>query len=100
MEKKQKKQARQMKELQGHVERLQQKNDQLQDKTEKNHDLGKDARDSGRAVHLIARNRGKEPIIPNDVDTLANDELSSGNSPTLSLSLAKKARESIKAKSS
>ena len=66
---------------------------------EKSCNLGKDVRDGDRAVHPITRNKGKEPIIPNDVDTLANDELSSGNSPSLSLLLTKNARESAKAKS-
>ena len=88
-----------MKELQGHAERLQGENDQLRAQIEKSRDLGKDVRDSGRAVHPIARNRGKEPIIPDDVDTPAYDELSLGSSPSLSLSPTKNARESIKAKS-
>ena len=47
----------------------------------------------------MARNRGKEPIIPNDIDTLADDELSLGSSPSLSPSPTKNARASIKAKS-
>ena len=98
MEKKQEEQARQMKELQGHVERLQHENDQLRAQIEKSRDLGKDVQDNGRAMHPIARNRGKEPVIPDNVDTPANDELSSGSSPSLSLSPAKNARESIKAK--
>ena len=58
----------------------------------------KEVQDSDRDVHLISYNRGKEPIIPDDVNTPANDELSSGNSPSLILSLTKNARES-KAKS-
>ena len=48
---------------------------------------------------LIARNRWKEPIVPDDVYTPADDELSSGSSPSLSLSPAKVARGSTKAKS-
>ena len=51
-------------------------------------------------MHQITRNRGKEPIIPDDVDTPTDDELSSINSPSLSLSPAKDARESRKARSS
>ena len=47
----------------------------------------------------MARNRGKEPIIPVDVNNLADDELSSGNSPSLSLSPTKNALDSTKAKS-
>ena len=50
-------------------------------------------------MHPITRNRGKEPIIPDDVDTPEDDELSSGSSPSLSLSPTKNARESIKARS-
>ena len=50
-------------------------------------------------MHPIARNRGKEPFIPNDVDTPTDDELSSGSSSSLSLSPVKNARESTKAKS-
>ena len=56
-------------------------------------------RDSGRAVYLIARNKGKEPVIPVDVDTPTDDELSSYSSPSLSLSPTKNARDSLKAKS-
>ena len=82
-----------MKELQGHVERLQWENDQLRAQIEKSRNLGKDVRDNGRAVHPIASNKGKEPIIPDNVDTLAYDELSSSNSPSLSLSPVKNARK-------
>ena len=49
-------------------------------------------------MHPIARNRGKKPIIPDDVDTPADDELSLSNSPSLSVSLEKNAQESAKAK--
>ena len=49
-------------------------------------------------MHPIARNGGKEPVVPDDIDTPTDDELSSGSSPSLSLSLAKNARESTKAK--
>ena len=66
---------------------------------EKNRDLGKYVRASSRAVHPIACNRGKEPIILDDVNTLKNDELSLGSSPSLSLSPTKNARKSSKAKS-
>ena len=60
--------------------------------------LRKDIRDYGRVVHPISHNRGKEPIILDDLNTPADDELSSGNSPSLSLSLTKNARGSTKAK--
>ena len=75
-----------MMELQGHVEHLQCENNQLQAQIEKSRDLGKDVRDNGQAVHQIACNRGKEHFIPDDVDTLADNELSSRSSPLLSLS--------------
>ena len=39
--------------------------------------------DSGRALHPIPRNRGKEPIISDEADALADDELSLGSSPPL-----------------
>ena len=71
----------------------------MQAQIEKICDLGKDVRDNGRVVHPIARNRGKESIIPDDVDTPANDELSSGSSSSLSLLPAKNAWESTKARS-
>ena len=50
-------------------------------------------------MHPIACNKRKEPIIPDDVNTPEDDELSSGNSPSLSLSPSKNARKSAKAKS-
>ena len=59
----------------------------------KRRDLGgRDVQDSGRALHPVPRNRGKEPIIPNEADALADDELSSGSFPPLGLSLAKNIR--------
>ena len=64
----------------------------------KSRDLGKVILDSGRAMHSIAGNRGKESIILDDVDTPADNELSSGSSLSLSLSPAKNDRESTKAK--
>ena len=50
-------------------------------------------------MHSITHNKGNEPIVPNDVDTLADDELSSSSSPSLSLSLAKASRGSTNTKS-
>ena len=87
-----------MKELQAHVERLQQEKDRLRAQIETNCDLGKDVPDNGRAVHPIAHNREKEPIVLDDVDTLENDELSSSSSSPLSLSPAKDAQGITKAK--
>ena len=66
---------------------------------EKRLDLGKDVADNGQAVCLITPNRGKESIVPDDVNTLTDDELSTGSSSPLSLSLAKDTRGSTKAKS-
>ena len=40
--------------------------------------------DISYARHLTAHDKGKEPIVPDDVDTLEDDELSSGSSPNLS----------------
>ena len=40
--------------------------------------------DSGQARHPTVRDKGNEPIVPDDVDTPADDELSSGSSPNLS----------------
>ena len=58
----------------------------------------KDARDSDQVTYPIARNNGKEFIVPDDVDTSADDELSLSSSPSLSLSPTKNAQESAKAK--
>ena len=99
IERKQDEQARQMKELQAHAKRLQRENDQLRAQMKKIHDLGNEVQDSGRAAYPITRNKGNEPVIPTDVDTPADDELSSGSSPSLSLSPTKNARESPKANS-
>ena len=56
-------------------------------------------RDSGRATQPIACNKGKEPIAPDNVDTLMDDELSSSSSPSLSLSLTQNAEENTKTRS-
>ena len=91
MKKKQEEQVRQMRELQDRVEHLQSENDRLRAQVEKRHDLGKKyVQDNSQARHLTPRNNGKEPIVPNNVDTRADDELSSGRS--LDLSLAKSSR--------
>ena len=71
----------------------------MQAQIEKNLDLRKDVLDNCRVVCLIARNRRKEPIVPNDVNTPIDDELSSGSSSPSSLSPTKDARGSTKAKS-
>ena len=66
---------------------------------EKSRDLGKDVQDGGRAMYPITHNKWKDPVIPDDADNPAYDELSLGSSPFLSLSPTKSARESAKAKS-
>ena len=65
---------------------------------EKNRDLGKDVPNNGQVVRPIVGNKGKEPVVPDNVDTLADDELSSDSTSPLSLSLAKDTRGSTKAK--
>ena len=93
MEKKQEEKARQMKELKDRAEHLQHENDRLRAQVEKKHDLGeRDVQDNGLARHLTAHDKGKEPIIPKDVDTLADDELSLGGSPNLSTVKSSRAR--------
>ena len=47
-------------------------------------------------MHPITRNKGKNPIVPDDVDTPADDELSSGSSPSLSLSPEKSIRTKLR----
>ena len=48
--------------------------------------------DSDKARHPTARNKEKKPIVLNDVDTPANDELFSGSSPNLSPVKSSRAR--------
>ena len=70
-----------MQELLACAERLQCENDQLQTQVEKSRDLGKDVRDGDCLKHLIACNKGKEPIISDDGDALEDDELSNREVP-------------------
>ena len=82
-----------MKELQDHAEHLQHENDCLLAQVEKRRYLGKkDVQDSGQARHPTARDKGKEPIVPDDVDTPVDDELSSGSLPNLSLAKSNRVR--------
>ena len=93
MEKKQENQARQMRELQNRVKHLQRENYCLRAQVEKKRDLGeRDGQDSDQARHPTAPNKGKEPIIPNDVDTPADDELPSGSLPNHSSTKSCRAR--------
>ena len=93
MEKKQEEQAGQMKKLQDRAKHLQHKNDRLRAQVEKRHDLGKrDAQHSSEARYSTTCNKGKEPIVPNNVDTPADDELSSGSLPHLSPTKSNRAK--------
>ena len=65
----------------------------------KSRNLGKDARDSGRDAQPIARDKGKGLVVPEDIDTPTDDELSSGSSPSLNLSSEKNTRESTRTRS-
>ena len=62
----------------------------------KSRGLGMDVRGSGRDEQPITHDRGKGPIPPDNIDTLADDELSSGNSPPLNLSPTKNTWESTR----
>ena len=82
-----------MRELQDRAEHLQRENDYLLAQVEEMWDLGeKDVQDSDQAKNLTVCNKGKEPIVPNNIDTPANDELSSGSSPNHSPTKNSKAR--------
>ena len=71
-----------MKELQEHAKQLQPKNDRLRAQVKKRRDLDeRDGQDSGHAKHPAVRDKGKKHIALDDVDTPADDELSSGSSP-------------------
>ena len=85
MEKKQEEQERKMREWQDRAKHLQCENDRLWAQVEKRRDLARrDVLDRGQARHPTASDKGNEPIVLDDVDTLADDELSSSNSPNLS----------------
>ena len=82
-----------MRELQDRFEHLQRENDRLMAQVEERHNLGEgDAQDSGQAKHPTIRDKRKKPIIADNVDILANDELSSDRSPNPSLEKSSKAR--------
>ena len=91
MERNQEEQARQIKELQGQVE-----NDKQRAQIEKSR---KDAQAYNRDVKSIACDKGKGPVVPDDVDTPTGDKLSSGRSPSLNLSPIKNTRESTRTRS-
>ena len=76
-----------------HTKHLQRENDRLQAQVEKWHDLGKrDVQDNSQARHSIARNKGNELIVPDNIDSPRDGELSPGNSPDLSPAKSSKAK--------
>ena len=89
MERKLDDQARQMTDLRLLSERLQQENNRLlereharlQERQSGDENPRDDPRGSGNPSPLPIRRKGKEPALQADPDTLADDELSSGNSP-------------------
>ena len=82
-----------MRELQDCAEHLKRENDRLRAQVGKRRDLdGTDVQDSCQARHPTAPDKGKEPIALDDVDTPADNELSSGSSPNLSLAKSSRAK--------
>ena len=79
MEAKQEEQARQMAELQSLDDHLQQENNYLRARLEG--ERIENARGSNHPAPLLKQNKGKEPILLEDNDAAADDELSSGSSP-------------------
>ena len=74
-----------MKELQDCTKHLQRESDHLQAQVENRRDLGeRNVQDNSQARHPIARDKGKESIVPDDVDTPTDDKLSLGSSLNLS----------------
>ena len=63
-------------------------------------DLRNEVPDSGRATYRITHNKGKEPVIPTDVDSLVDYELSLGSSLYLGLSPAKNIRAKLRKRTS
>ena len=66
-----------MAELHSRADHLQEENDCLQARLEE--DQGENARGSSHPVPPVKQNNGKEPILPDDSDVAADDELSSGS---------------------
>ena len=94
MEREQEEQARQVKELQGQVERLQSENNRLWAHIEKVAILEK-TREIAFAMHRrspLIKESGS--LFHDNVDNPADDELSSGSSPSLNLLSVKNTRES------
>ena len=74
-----------MRELQDRVEHLQRENDRLRAQVENRHNLGEgDTQDSGQAKHSTVHDKGKKPIVPDNLDIPVDDELSSAAHQTSS----------------
>ena len=59
------------------MERLQLENDHLRAQVEERRNLGeKSEQDSEQAKHPTVRDKGKKPIVPDNINTLVDDELS------------------------
>ena len=76
-----------MTELRNRVDHLQQENDRMRARLEK--DRGENARGSSHPTPPVKQNRGKEPSLPGDSDAVADNELSSGSSSLPDLSSPK-----------
>ena len=98
MERKQEEQARQMQELRARAELLQRENDRPQSQVEKSLELRKDVQGGDCAQHLVVLNKGKEPTFFNN-EASADNELSSGRSPSMSPLPGRNAWGSMRAKS-
>ena len=90
---------RQMQELQARVECLQRENDHLRSQVEKSLKLRKDVREGDLVEPPIVHNKGKEPVISDNGDAPATDELSFGSSSSTSPPPGKNARGSTRDKS-
>ena len=80
MKRKQEEQARQMKELQGNVHACNGRMTSCWPRLRKTMVLEKMYEIANRVALPTAFNKEKEPVVPDDVDTPVDDELSSGNS--------------------
>ena len=66
---------------------------------EKSYELGRDVQDGDHAEQPIALNKGKEPIIPDDVGAPTDDEFSSDRSPSMSPLPGRNSQGNTRAKS-